>query len=227
MKSDSAGFSLRRSLLLYAVTDRAWIGAGFPCDSLSAAVLHAVDGGATMIQLREKNLADDAFLAEAHAIKLVCAQKGVPLLINDNVAVAQRCGADGVHIGQDDGSVVAARKVLGSTAIIGVSCQTVAQALLAEKDGADYLGVGAVFPTGSKADAAHVTLETLQEICHAVKIPVVAIGGITAENAGLLKGSGIAGISVISAIFAARDIRAASRVMLSAAQFVVGKEEIG
>ena len=218
MKSSSTlRESLRSALLLYAVTDRAWLGAGHPCRSLSDAVSRAIDGGATIVQLREKDLGEEDFISEARAIKAVCDERGVPLIINDRVSVARACGAAGVHVGQDDASVLEARAALGSGAIVGVSCENVAQAMAAERAGADYLGVGAVFPTGSKQDAADVSIETLREICRAVSIPVVAIGGITAENAPLLKGSGIAGLSVISAIFAADDIRAAATVMRSAA----------
>ncbi|MGN0729678.1 thiamine phosphate synthase [Treponema sp.] len=205
---------LKNSLLLYAVTDRMWLGGNFPCKTLHEAVEQAVEGGATIVQLREKAMDEADFLAEAQDIKKICAARQIPLIINDNIQVAVKSGADGVHIGQHDMSMLRAREILGQDKIIGVSCQTVGQAVQAEKDGADYLGVGAVFATSTKNDADSVSIETLKEICAAVKIPVVAIGGITNENMELLKGSGIAGISVISAIFAQKDIRQAARNLL-------------
>lgn len=211
---------LRPSLVLYAVTDRAWIGSGFPCKSLSEAVSQAIEGGATCIQLREKNLDEETFLSEAIEIGKLCASKQIPLIINDNVSVAKKSGADGVHIGQRDMSLAEARRILGQDKIIGVSCQTVEQAVQAEKDGADYLGVGAVFPTSSKDDADSVSLETLKAICGAAAIPVVAIGGISRTNAQQLAGTGIAGISVISAIFAQADITSSACELLHIAQFI-------
>ena len=198
MKSDS--------LVLYAVTDRHWTGE----NPLSEQVKEALEGGATMLQIREKTLSEAEFEKEALELQKICRDFNVPFIVNDNVALAARIGADGVHVGQDDMNVEEARRLIGKDKILGVSAQTVEEAVLAEKQGADYLGVGAVFPTGSKFDAIEVPHETLKEICRAVKIPVVAIGGITKDNLEELKGSGIAGISVISAIFAKKNIREAT-----------------
>lgn len=213
---------LRASLVLYAVTDRFWIGNESPCKTLNEAVSQAIEGGATCIQLREKNLDEETFLREALEIGKLCALKKIPLIINDNVSIAKKSGADGVHIGQGDMSLAEARRMLGPDKIIGVSCQTAEQAVRAEKDGADYLGVGAVFPTSSKSDAASVPIETLKSICAAVTIPVVAIGGISRTNAQQLAGTGIAGISVISALFAQADIASSARELLRIAHFIAG-----
>ena len=198
--------SLDKDLLLYAITDRHWLGD----QTLYEQVQETLEGGSTFIQLREKKLDYDSFLAEANEIKRLCAKYGVPFVINDNVQVAVDCDADGVHVGQRDMEAGDVRQKIGPDKILGVSAQTVEQAKLAEERGADYLGVGAVFPTGSKDDADEVSHETLKEICDAVSIPVVAIGGITYDNIPELAGSGICGISVISAIFAADDIRQAT-----------------
>lgn len=194
------------SLLLYAVTDRSWLRG----ETLYNQVEKALRGGATMIQLREKEMSEDAFLAEAREIKQLCGRYGVPFLINDNVAIAAAVDADGVHVGQSDMEAGDVRRRLGSGKIIGVSAQNVEQAMLAEQRGADYLGVGAVFHTGTKPDASDVSYETLTAICKAVSIPVVAIGGITADNVKELTGSGICGAAVVSALFAQEDIEAAA-----------------
>ena len=194
-------------LRLYAVTDRAWVGR----QTLPQQVEAALKGGATCVQLREKHLDDTDMLAEAKTISALCRAYHVPFILNDNVPLAKLCGADGVHVGQDDLSAAEARRLLGPDKIIGVSAQTVEQAILAEQRGADYLGVGAVFHTGSKADAEDVSHETLTAICNAVKIPVIAIGGITRDNVTELSGSGICGIAVISAIFAQKDIVSATK----------------
>lgn len=212
---------LKTSLLLYAVTDRAWLGKNFCCETLSDAVFQAIEGGATLIQLREKELSEKEFLDEAFSIKEICASKKIPLIINDNVKIAKETDVCGVHIGQSDMELKEARKILGADKIIGVSCQTVEQALQAEKNGADYLGVGAVFSTSTKADADNVSISTLKEICRAVKIPVVAIGGISLQNMSQLKGSGIAGVSVISAIFAQQDICGATKELKSSAEKLI------
>ena len=193
-------------LLLYAVTDRHWLNGA----TLISQVEAALKGGATFIQLREKNLDDKAFYREALEIQKLCKEYKVPFVINDNVELAKKIGADGVHVGQSDMEALDVRKVLGDDKIIGVSAQTVEQAELAEEHGADYLGVGAVFPTGSKDDATEVSFETLQEICEHVHIPVIAIGGITRDNVVELSQSGICGIAVISAIFGQTDIEAAT-----------------
>lgn len=197
----------KEDLLLYAVTDRHWL----KDETLENQVEKALQGGATFLQLREKSLDDDIFLAEAKEIQKLCKKYQVPFVINDNVDIALAIDADGVHVGQSDMEALDVRKRLGPDKIIGVSAQNVQQALLAQKHGADYLGVGAVFSTGSKDDAEDVSFETLKAICQAVDIPVIAIGGITKENVSELKGSGICGIAVISAIFAQKDIKAATK----------------
>lgn len=196
----------KKDLLLYAVTDRRWLNGASLYDQVEQALL----GGATFIQLREKELDQADFLKEAVAIKELCGRYRVPFVINDSVDIALRMGADGVHVGQSDMEAGDVRALIGKDRILGVSAQTVEQALLAESRGADYLGVGAVFHTGSKADADDVSFGTLQAICKAVKIPVIAIGGISRENVMRLSGSGICGIAVISAIFAEKDIRRAT-----------------
>ena len=170
-------------LLLYAVTDRHWLNG----KTLASQVEKALKGGATFIQLREKHLDDAIFYQEALEIKELCRKYHVPFVINDNVALAKQIDADGVHVGQSDMEALDVRNLLGSDKIIGVSAQTVEQAVLAEKHGADYLGVGAVFPTGSKDDAEDVSYDTLKAICEHVSIPVIAIGGITRENVISLK----------------------------------------
>lgn len=189
-------------LLLYAVTDRHWLGS----DTLYEQVKKALDGGATFVQLREKNLDREDFLAEALDLKKLCKSYGVPFVINDEVSIAKEIDADGVHVGQSDMEAMDVRKLLGPDKILGVSAQTVEQAKLAEAHGADYLGVGAVFTTGSKDDAEDVSHETLKAICEAVSIPVIAIGGITRDNVTELSNKGICGVAVISAIFAQKDI---------------------
>ncbi len=197
----------KKDLLLYAVTDRHWLGDR----TLYEAVKESLDGGATFIQLREKNLDQEHFLEEAKELKKLCAEYQVPFVINDNVDIALQMDADGVHVGQSDMEAGDVRAKLGPDKIIGVSAQTVEQAILAEKRGADYLGVGAVFPTGSKDDAEDVSHETLKAICEAVSIPVIAIGGITVENTSVLKGTGICGIAVISAIYGQENILEATK----------------
>jgi thiamine-phosphate pyrophosphorylase len=191
-----------RNLLLYAVTDRSWLKG----ETLECAVEKALKGGATFIQLREKKLEYERFLEEAIEIKELCKKYHVPFVINDNVDIAIAVDADGVHVGQKDMEAGKVRERIGRDKILGVSVQTVEQAILAEKNGADYLGVGAVFQTSSKEDADIVTYETLKAICKAVSIPVVAIGGINKDNLMDLSGSGVCGIAVISAIFAQPDI---------------------
>ena len=197
---------LREQMLLYAVTDRHWLNG----QTLYEQVEEALKGGATFIQLREKDLTEEEFLEEAKKIQQLCKKYRVPFIINDNVKLAKEIDADGVHVGQSDMETLDVRAQLGEDKIIGVSARTVEQALLAEKHGADYLGVGAVFPTGSKDDATEVPHETLKAICDAVDIPVIAIGGISKENVSELAGTGICGIAVISAIFAEKDIKKAT-----------------
>lgn len=191
---------------LYAVTDSAWVGEA----SLKEQVEAAIRGGVTFVQLREKELPYDAFLKLAVEIKEITDKAGIPFVINDAVDIALACDADGVHVGQKDISAGEARRRIGEEKILGVSVTTVEQALLAEKEGADYLGVGAVFSTSTKPDAEAVSFESLQAICKAVSIPVVAIGGIGRDNVLKLSGSGISGIAVVSAIFAQKDIKAAA-----------------
>ena len=193
-----------KELLLYAVTDRQWLSG----ETLYDQVKKALDGGATFVQLREKNLDHENFLAEALEIQKLCRSYGVPFVINDDVGIAKDIDADGVHVGQSDMEAMDVRKILGPDKILGVSAQTVEQALIAEKHGADYLG--AVFTTGSKDDADDVSHEMLKAICEAVSIPVIAIGGITKDNVGELAGSGICGVAVISAIFGQKDIKRAT-----------------
>ena len=200
---------LAEKLLLYAVTDRHWLGER----TLYEVVRDSLDGGVTFLQLREKNLDEDSFYEEAVRLQAMAREYKVPFVINDNVEIAVRMNADGVHVGQDDMEAGNVRALIGPDKILGVSAQTVEQAVLAEQQGADYLGVGAVFPTGSKDDAVDVPLETLKAICEAVSIPVVAIGGITLENTPELAGTGICGIAVISAIYAQKNIREAASAL--------------
>ena len=209
----------KKSLLLYAVTDRTWLDGETLCEQVEK----AIKGGVTFVQLREKELDKESFLNEALEIQKLCRKYNIPFVINDNVEIARTINADGVHVGQSDMKAENVRTILGEDRILGVSVQTVEQALLAEKEGADYLGVGAVFPTGSKTDAEDVSLEILKEICSAVSIPVVAIGGIGAGNVSKLENSGISGIAVISAIFAADDIESATENLKELTKKVVSK----
>lgn len=199
----------REDMLLYAVTDRSWIGER----TLLGQVKEALEGGVTCVQLREKQLDDKSFLSEALEIRELCRAYGVPFIVNDNVDIAVRCKADGIHVGQRDMEAGDVRSIVGKDMIIGVSAQTVEQAVAAEKAGADYLGVGAVFSTSTKADACEVTFQTLREICSAVSIPVVAIGGINKKNILRLSGSGADGVAVVSAIFAAEDIESECKIL--------------
>ena len=206
---------LREQMLLYAVTDRHWLNGR----TLYEQVEEALKGGATFIQLREKDLTE--FLEEAKKIQQLCKKYRVPFIINDNVKLAKEIDADGVHVGQSDMEALDVRAQLGEDKIIGVSARTVEQALLAEKHGADYLGVGAVFQTGTKTDAREVEHSVLKEICTKVDIPVVAIGGITQDNVKELSGSGINGVAVISAIFAQKDIETATAKLKSCVEQIV------
>lgn len=207
----------KKDLLLYAVTDRRWLGGRRLADQVE----EALKGGVTFVQLREKDLDEERFLEEAREIKELCGRYGVPFVINDNVDIAQAVDADGVHVGQSDMEAGDVRARLGQDKIIGVSAQTVEQALLAESRGADYLGVGAVFATGSKADASEMDHETVKAICQAVHIPVIAIGGITRENVGALAGTGVCGAAVISAIFAQEDVEEETRKLKEAVRCMV------
>ena len=196
---------------LYAVTDRSWLRG----QTLFEQVEQALIGGATLVQLREKELDEDAFLREAEELAKLCHRYGVPLLINDNVEIARRSGADGVHVGQDDMEAASVRSLLGSDMIVGVTAKTVEQALRAQEAGADYLGSGAVFGSATKLNAKPMTKELLGSICHAVSIPVVAIGGINRNNIIDLAGTDISGVAVVSGIFAAEDIEAECRYLRS------------
>ena len=196
----------KKDLLLYGVTDRSWLGER----TLYSAVEQSILGGVTMVQLREKDLEKEEFQKEARQIQELCKKHQVPFLINDNVELAVEIEADGVHVGQHDMEAGEVRQKIGPDKILGVSAQTVEQALKAQAVGADYLGVGAVFPTGTKDDADAVSLDTLKAICQAVDIPVVAIGGIKESNIQALKGSGICGVAVVSAIYAKEDPQAAA-----------------
>lgn len=194
------------ALSLYGITDRYWLN-GRP---LIHDVQLALEGGVTMIQLREKNLDEESFYREAIEIKELCKKFNVPFIINDNVELAKKVDADGIHVGQNDMAAQDVRAIIGPDKILGVSTQTVEEALLAQKMGADYLGVGAVFPTGSKDDCWVLSHDLCREICSAVTIPVVAIGGINLGNISKLSGLGFSGISLISAIFGQNDIKAAA-----------------
>lgn len=192
---------------LYAVTDRAWVGK----QSLYEQVEAALKGGATCVQLREKELHEEAFLQEAIEIAALCKRYRVPFFINDNVDIAIRCHADGVHVGQEDMQAAQVRQKVGPNMMIGVSVHSVAEALEAVHNGADCLGAGAVFATSTKTDVQTMPRETLRAICEAVEIPVVAIGGINKDNISQLAGSGVDGVALVSAIFGAEDIEGACR----------------
>lgn len=199
---------------LYAVTDRAWVGK----QSLAEQVAAALRGGVTCVQLREKELDEERFLREAEEIFSLCKRYRVPFFINDNVALALRCHADGVHVGQDDMDVAEVRRLVGQEMMIGVSVHTVEEARTAAEGGADYLGVGAMFATSTKTDASLVTKETLRAICDAVSIPVVAIGGINKSNLLELAGTGVDGVALVSAIFSAADIATECRLLYGLSQ---------
>lgn len=192
---------LRESMLLYAVTDRSWLQGR----SLADCVRQAVEGGATFVQLREKDAPFDEVVALGRELGAICREADVPFVIDDDVDAALACGADGVHVGQDDMACAEARRRLGPDAIVGVSAQTVAQALQAQADGADYLGVGALIPTSTKPDAVDVTRDELRAICDAADIPVVGIGGLNVQTIPSIAGCGADGAAVVSAIFAADD----------------------
>lgn len=189
-------------LLLYAVTDRSWTLR----QTLYEQIEDALKGGITMLQLREKNLSDDDFVDEALQIKELCHRYNVPLIINDNVEIALKSGADGVHVGIEDESVISIRKRVDKNFIIGATAKTLEQAQVAEKSGADYLGVGAVFPSPTKKNAIRITPEELKILSSSVSTPTVAIGGINLNNISSLKNSGISGVAVVSTIFASYDI---------------------
>ncbi len=202
----------KKRLRLYAVTDRAWAA---DTDALLRQVADAIDGGAGIVQLREKHLDKKAFLEEARHFVALCREKGALSIINDDVDIALASGADGVHVGQEDLAAGRAREALGPDKIIGVSAHNADEALAAQAAGADYLGVGAAFVTGTKADAKPITRETLRAVTAAVEIPAVAIGGITRENLLQLKGCGLQGVAVVSALFGQPDVKAAAAELLA------------
>ena len=207
----------RDNLLLYAVTDRAWVGR----QTLLEQIESALAGGVTLVQLREKRMSGEDLVREAREVQALCHRYGVPLILNDDVDAALASGADGVHVGAEDLPVRSVRERVGQGMIVGATAKTVAQAQAAEAAGADYLGVGAVFPSPTKQNAIRITAEELRTICASVAIPAVAIGGITRENLGELRGCGMAGIAVVSAIFSAEDIQAAARELRAAAADLV------
>lgn len=200
------------AMTLYAVTDRTWADDV----TLMEQVKQALDGGITFLQLREKKLSEEEFIEEAQEMKKLAQEYKIPFVINDNIKVALEVDADGVHIGQDDMSVQEARKLLGEDKIIGVSAHNVKEAVKAQKGGADYLGVGAVCATSTKKDANVVSKEEIKKIKEAVDIPIVAIGGIKQDNIKTLQGTGVDGVAVVSAIFAAKDITKAAKELLKA-----------
>ena len=197
----------KEDMLLYGITDRAWLDGR----RLSEVVEESLKGGVTILQIREKNINRDEFLEEAKKIKKLCKPYGIPLIINDDVEIAKEIDADGVHLGQGDMEITKAREILGKDKIIGITAKTVEQAVTAEKNGADYLGSGAIYATGTKTDAKRLSVESLKEICDSVDIPVVAIGGLTYDNIDILEGSGIDGIAVVSAIYASSNITETTR----------------
>ena len=204
-------------LRLYAVTDRAWAADE---DALMDQIAAAIDGGAGIVQLREKHLDHDAFLKEAQRFVALCREKGVVSIINDAVDIAAAVGADGVHVGQSDLAAGRAREVLGPDKLIGVSAHSVEEALAAQAAGADYLGVGAAFVTGTKADAAPISRDTIRSITAAVDIPVVAIGGISRDNITELAGCGLDGVAVVSALFAQKDVKAAAKELYALSESI-------
>lgn len=208
-----------KMLLLYAVTDRAWVGK----QTLLEQIEDALKGGATIVQLREKKMDEDSFVEEAIAVRDLCRKYNVPLIINDNVDVALKSGADGVHVGIEDAPVSEIRKRVPADFIIGATCKTVQQAKAAEAAGADYMGVGAVFPSPTKTNAVRITNEQLREIVSSVSIPAVAIGGISYDNVCEIKGSAVSGVAVVSAIFGAEKIEKATALLKERVKAVVTK----
>lgn len=207
----------RNYLRLYVVTDRTWLHGRSFLEQIET----VLQSGATLLQLREKDLPENEFLEEAKAVKRLTDRYGVPLIINDNVHIALACNAAGVHVGQQDMEAQDVRALLGKNKIIGVTAKTVEQAQKAEQAGADYLGSGAVFGTLTKPDALPMTMERLRDITQSVSIPVVAIGGIEEHNLMMLKGSGVAGAAVVSAVFAAEDVGAATKTLRALADEMV------
>ena len=207
----------KRHMLLYAVTDRAWTGK----QTLYEQVEAALKGGVTCVQLREKELDETVFLQEAKELCALCRRYGVPFIVNDNVDIAIACGADGIHVGQEDLAAGEVRRRVGENMILGVSVHTVEEACQAVRDGADYLGLGAVFPTSTKTDVEQMSNETLRAICDAVDVPIVAIGGINRSNILRLAGSGVDGVALVSAIFSAEDIEGTCRELRALSEKMV------
>ena len=210
---------IRKMMKLYAVTDRAWTGKQTLFEQAEA----AMRGGITCLQLREKNMDKDEFLKEALEMKELCRSYNIPLIINDDPFIAVKSGADGVHIGQKDMSLKEAREITGNGMIIGVTAALPELAVKAEKEGADYIGSGAVFGSSTKADAKPLSHDVLREITASVNIPVVAIGGITRDNMSRLAGTGIAGAALVSAIFSADDIEAECRYLMKISEQITTK----
>ncbi|MCU7651338.1 thiamine phosphate synthase [Acutalibacter sp. LFL-21] len=206
-----------QNLLLYAVTDRAWVGR----QTLLEQIESALKGGATLVQLREKDLSRLDYIREAAQATALCHRYGVPLIVNDSLEVALKSGADGVHVGIEDQPVAEIRRQAGKGFLIGATAKTVEQARAAQAAGADYLGVGAVFPSPTKKNAIRITTGQLREICASVSIPCVAIGGISRENLPALAGGGMDGFALVSAIFSQPDIEAACRELRALAERAV------
>ena len=207
----------KKELMLYAVTDRHWLGD----ETLYDQVKKALDGGATFVQLREKKLDREDFLAEALEIQKLCKKYGVPFVINDEVSIAKDIDADGVHVGQSDMAAAKVRERVGEDMMIGVSAHTVQEALDAVAHGADCLGVGAAFATHTKEDVNVLPRQTLIDICNAVDVPVVAIGGIHKDNILQLRGTGVDGVALVSAIFSAKDIEAECRELRALSEQII------
>lgn len=217
MKFDNRKQAVKDAMLLYAVTDRAWVGAR----TLYEQVEECLKGGATIVQIREKGLNHEDFVAEAKKIVKLCHRYGVMCIINDDVKACLESGADGVHVGQDDMEAGDVRALLGEDKIIGVSAHNVEEALLAQKRGADYLGVGAVHATGTKSEAKPLTWQDIKDICDSVTIPITAIGGVKLDNMLELRGTGVDGVAIVSGIFAAPNIEQATAQLLAQARKLV------
>ncbi len=209
----------KNSLVLYGITDRTCLPKG---KTLAEAVVEAIEGGITMLQLREKELKGEDLLKLAGELQAICRSRNIPFIINDDVELCRIIDADGVHVGQEDMAPEDARKIIGPGKIVGVTAKTVGQAAIACKNGADYLGSGALYGSATKKNAIYMTKETFKEIIRSVDIPVVGIGGINESNASELKGTGAAGIAVVSSIFGQKDIRGAAERLRKTAETIVG-----
>ena len=218
MKLDNE--EIKKSMLLYAITDRAWLKEG---ETLESVVEDVLKSGATFLQLREKIQGHEEIVETAENLQALCKKYKVPFVVNDDIMAAKEIDADGVHIGQSDMEYTKAREILGPDKIIGVSAGNLQEAKEAERVGADYIGVGAVFHTDTKKDATSLTMDQLKEICEAVSIPVVAIGGISVDNALELKGTGVDGICVISAIFGSENPSEATKKLLDLSKKIVSE----